>query len=208
MDCAYLTSNAGRSLVVRSPVFFRAHLFIREMHLELKRRVEESPIWYDSLSDEVLYEQHGDFYRAIGDVLRIDPILLTNTDRHRLFICTEPIEHDGELIPGLSLLEQLMGYEYDFSVSVVGDGPIVLTSGDDDADLIAACHLAFGENAIGFMERFSRKKLLQMLEQVANLTNREERLKEQQQQRDKEMMEKNFGAVEDGFAAMGVSVNF
>lgn len=173
----------------------------------LKSAVESCSIWYESIADESLYQEHRSLYQAIGQLLNLDMDNLTSADRHRLLICTAPIAMGDQLIPGLSILEQLMGYEYDFS-EPVEPTEIILTSGDNDADLIAGCHLALGDNAIALMQQFSRRKLLKILEQVNNLSNREERLKEEQAKRDKAFMAKNFGDVTDRFAAMGVAVNF
>lgn len=197
----------GRSVILRSPVFLDSHLKIREVHLLLKAAIETSPIWHESIAEESLYQAHRSLYQAIGQLLNIDTDNLSSTDRHRLFICTAAIEHGEHLIPGLSILEQLMGYEYDFSEPTEST-EIVLSSGDNDADLIAGCHLALGENAIALMQRFSRRKLLKILEQVNNLSNREERLKEEQSKRDNAVIDQNFAEVEQQFAALGVSLNF
>lgn len=197
----------GCAFLVTAPEFLPLHLEIRALHLELLERARASTeAWYEDLADELLWLQHEVFYRAIGDAMGIVPSELSAPDRHQLFIATEPIEHQGQSLPGLSWLEQLMGYEYDLRGLTSGSSP--LTSGDGDADLIAACHLILGDNAIPYMERFSRPKLLKILEQCNNLSNREEIEKERQEATDRAAFETNEAAITAQAKAIGVTMQF
>jgi hypothetical protein len=197
----------GCPFLVAAPAFWPYHPEVRALHLELLERARASTeAWYEDLADELLWAQHEVFYRAIGDAMGIVPSELSAPDRHRLFIATEAIHHQGQSLPGLSWLEQLMGYEYDLSGPTSGPPP--LTSGDGDADLIAACHLILGDNAIPYMERFSRPKLLKILEQCNNLSNREEIEKERQEATDRAAFAANETAIAAQAKAMGVTMQF
>jgi hypothetical protein len=207
VDSVIFSIPNGFALI--QPPFFLKHQAIRPIHkhlLEVAR--SETAAWGDDLSDEMLFAEFGAFYAAIGAQLDgLDPGLLNPRDRHRLFICAGTIEYQGQTIPDLSLLEKLMGYEYDFSEPDPSAKPPI-TSGDADADLIAACNLVLGVNAAPYMERFSRPQLLRILEQTHNLQNREEVEKQRQQEADKELFSKNEAAISAAAKSAGINIDF
>lgn len=104
---------------------------IREYHLQLlqslhpKSEDEKIEIWPPERVAEEIYENlrpcfwkvtallEQDFYQRWGVEQKIDCDRLDPVGRHLFFVCTTPFEHPSRgFVPGLSGLEQLMGYVY------------------------------------------------------------------------------------------------
>lgn len=187
-----------------APVFARSHE-IRAYHLELLQQVQDFHGYYDSRTDLVLFEEFSPLYEAVASRLNptFDPGELQSIDRHRFFICEGIVNHPltpEQQVPDLSGLEKLMGYQLPTEPP---SDQLYLTSGDDDADLVAALQMCFKESAIALTRQYSRADLINILAQTQNLTRGEEALKELQQKRDRELFEKNRETIEAQLAQAG-----
>lgn len=112
-------------------------------HQELRSAIAGVHVWPEDL-DSKIYPILKVYYENIAKFFDIDPDKLTQSSRHNFFIATEPIEYNGQLIPGLSLLEKLLGYDYPKETLTKSDfTEEVVTTGDPNLDIIADAILIF-----------------------------------------------------------------
>lgn len=126
--------------------------------------------------DEFLYGNFSPYFEAIAELLnlKVHPSEIESASRHEFFVCTAPIPHwsnANEVVPGLSGLEQLMGYEYPSGGSVI---PTPSRSRDDDAHLMAALVLNFPNSGLELADRYDVNFLSQILQEAAVLSGSEE----------------------------------
>ena len=94
--------------------------------------------------------------------------------RHELFICTEPVSHwrDKEAqLPGLSGVEQLLGYSYPTGES--SGSTFKPPSQDEDSYLIAGLCLNFKASGLELADRFPSNFLQKIMEDAAYLSDPE-----------------------------------
>lgn len=205
-----LDRKDGSFFLVEAPTFDRAHQ-IRAYHLELLALIAKFDYAYLPQTDPVLFENFAPYYEAIAHLLkpRFDPAQLTPSCRHAFFIATDLFpaavadSEEPTLILGLSNLETLMGYQLPKGSNTSQAGVIRLTSGDDDADLVAALLLCFKFNALEMTRRYARQDLINILKQAQNLLRGEEAIDELQRERDRELFEKNQAEIEAQFRKLG-----
>ena len=135
--------------------------------------------------DNFLFFKASRFFIAISRLLRPfkgqdeEAILqelesLDTVERHRFFICTEPVESwlsPGVLIPGLSGLEQLLGYSYPSGAS--RSESAYIPSSDPDAYLLAALLLNFRNVGLELADRFPASFLQDILQDASYLSTPE-----------------------------------
>lgn len=138
--------------------------------------------------DNYLFSKATHFFVAIAKLLRPiknsgmddESILqllesLDSVERHKFFVCTDPVESwaaPGEFIPGLSGLEQLLGFSYPSSSSSYTD-PVYIPSNDPDAYLIAALLLNFRNVGLELADRFPASFLQEILQDASHLSTPE-----------------------------------
>lgn len=116
-------------LILPSHISLNKHKKIRSYHLELLSRLVNFPVWSPEEVAFLLYDNFEIYYQKIFDVLdcgakasEIDTI-----DLHLFLICTEPKGNR----PGLSFLEQMMGYRVEEEPSNE-DNPSTTDSNDTE----------------------------------------------------------------------------
>ena len=134
-------------------------------HQELRGAVAGLHVWPEDL-DSKLYPLLKIYYHKIAVFFEINPDQLTQESRHHFFIATEPIEYKNQLIPGLSLLEKLLGYDYpkEDASELVKSSEEIITTGDPSLDIIADAILIF---KIGGLENhYSLDELAKLCKQA------------------------------------------
>ena len=133
-------------------------------HKELRRMISGVHIWPEEI-DSKMYPILKLYYQKIGVFFDVNPELLTQSSRHNFFIATEPIEYKGQLIPGLSFLEQLLGYAYPKEeISEGQTSEPIITTGDQNLDIITDAILIF---KIGGLEsHYSLDELAKLCKQA------------------------------------------
>lgn len=171
------------------------HAIIRAYHIELLKKCEGLTVWPpppDEPEEEESWDLYGEFalyYRKI--VGFIDPLIdcdrLLPSSRHLFFICTEPLVTENAVIPGLSGLEQLMG----FNLPEPGkeqpkpkdDSP---TTGDTVLDVKVDIYLIFKGRAARLIEEHSLDELCRMAKQAGD---RMQQAKEGEESEEKQVKE-------------------
>ncbi len=196
--------------MIEAPTLDRASK-IRAYHVELLTLVQGFDYAYLPQTDPILFGNFEPYYAAIASLLKpaFDVSKLTSESRHGFFIATalttnydEQCPDDPTIVLGLSCLESLMGYSLP---TFEPDNEIRLTSGDDDADLVAALQLCFKGSALEMTRRYCRQDLINILKQAQNLLRGEEAIKELQSEKDRELFERNQASIEAQFKAMGAN---
>lgn len=139
---------------------------IAAYHQELREKTAGMNIWPETLDSDI-YPEFKIYYDKIAYFFDIKPEKLNQTSRHKFFIATEPIEYKKQLIPGLSYLEKLLGYDYptetdETDTSTSGDE--VITSGDTNLDIIADSLLIF--KVAGLENHYSINELAKLCKQA------------------------------------------
>lgn len=154
----------GDFTLMESPSLFACDR-LRAYHLELHKALEGLSVWPPEV-DEVIYPQFKQYYQKVGDLLlpRVECDRLLPTSRHAFFVCTDPIKHPKteQSLPGLSGLEQIMGYSYhQDSGGEEGDKSLKGT-GDPTLDILTSAVLIFKAGGIALAKRYSREDLVKM----------------------------------------------
>jgi hypothetical protein len=145
-----------------------AHL-VREAHAMLKIRLHEKQvqegmkIYPFNEADAKIYSALGYYYEAVSRL--VNPLIivprLTPKSRHEFFICTDPVKHPYEdvMLPGMSGLEQLMGFNYSFGERHEPEH----TTGDINLDVLTGVVLSFKKNALPLASMLGVDDLSQMV---------------------------------------------
>ena len=135
-------------LLFKSDIPAIKHQRIRAYHLELLQELSGMPVWPPDEVAEVLYKNFPLHYQKVGELLGLECDRLTDESRHLLLVCTAPVGEDESVRPGLSQIEQLMGYSLEKSAEVVvDDGREVPTTGDYVLDVKTDLYLIFKRHA-------------------------------------------------------------
>ena len=137
-----LNYQTGNFILV-FPVAIRESRKLSAYLLDLKNSIAGLHIYPEKM-DDYLFPRFRYHYLKIAHFFEFDPDQLTQESRHHFFIATEPITYREQLIPGLSLLEQLLGYKYpeDGTDSKLLPQELI-TTGDLALDIIADAILIF-----------------------------------------------------------------
>lgn len=157
----------GDFALIESPSLFDCDR-IRAYHLALHQALTGLNVFPAVEADAVLYPQFKLYYQKLGNIMNpvVDCDRLAPESRHEFFVCSEPIEHDGRLLPGLSGLEQLMGFSY----STESSEPPDKTTGDITLDILTSVALTFkGGAGIALAKRYSREELVKICNYAGQL---------------------------------------
>lgn len=116
----------------------------------------------------------GDAIAWADEVLGHWLLKFDSASLHRLFVCTEPVTHwrDKEAqLPGLSGVEQLLGYSYPTGES--SGSTFKPPSSDEDAYLLAGLCLNFRNTGLELAQKFSSSFLQKVMEDAAYLSDPE-----------------------------------
>lgn len=141
-------------------------------HQELRNAIAGIHVWPEEL-DAKIYPILKTYYRKIAHFFDINSDLLTQNSRHHFFIATEPIQYKEQLIPGLSLLEKLLGYDYPKEDFITTDIDVVST-GDPTLDVIADAILIFKVG--GLENHYSLDELAKLCKQANDRLKQAEEL--------------------------------
>ncbi|PHJ64931.1 hypothetical protein VF04_03845 [Nostoc linckia z7] len=136
------------TLLFKSDIPGQLHLQIRAYHLELQQELSGIPVWPVDEVSAVLYANFGKHYHKITELLKLDCDRLTDESRHLLLVCSAPVGEGENFRPGLSYLEQLMGYsleEKPMQSTFIGAPPP--TTGDYILDVKTDLYLIFKRHA-------------------------------------------------------------
>ena len=135
-------------LLFKSDIPAIKHQKIRSYHLELLQELSGMPVWPPDEAAQVLYETFPLHYQKLTELLELECDRLTDESRHLLLVCTAPVGEGESIRPGLSQIEQLMGYSLEkSSVVVVDDGSFVPTTGNYVLDVKTDLYLIFKRHA-------------------------------------------------------------
>lgn len=142
-------------------------------HQELRNAISGFHVWPEEL-DSKLYPALKTYYKKIALFFDFNPDLLTQKSRHHFFIATEPIEYKKQLIPGLSFLEKLLGYDYPKDESAIANSEDVISTGDPNLDIIADAILIFKVG--GLENHYSLDELAKLCKQANDRLKQAEEL--------------------------------
>ena len=131
---------------------------------EFRRAIAGIHVWPEEL-DTTIFPQFKIYYQKIAHFFDLNPDQLTLKSRHNFFVATEPIDYKGRLIPGLSFLERLLGYDYPREDDdITQPDQAIVTTGDPTLDVIADAILIF---KIGGLENhYSLNELVKLCKQA------------------------------------------
>lgn len=169
--------------VIYYPPTFNKHREVRERHLLLLDKARNVNNWWVPFADPIFYSEHAfkELYCAIGALMN-PPMseelldVMPSDVRHSFFIATEPVEHPAlkQMVPGLSILEQLMGFRYEKSTEKAW-----VTSGDSLIDLHADLLICFGADGTRHLtENYGVQYLWQLVRQYSDRQRGEKAVEE------------------------------
>lgn len=175
--------NFKYPITVYYPPVFAQHRHVREMHLILLNKARNVNNWWLPFADPIFYSDNTfkDLYCTIGALMNPpmseDELTVMPSDvRHSFFIATEPVEHPGlkQMVPGLSILEQLMGFRYEKSTEKTW-----VTSGDSLIDLHADLLICFGADGTRHLtENYGVQYLWELVRQYSDRQRGEKAVEE------------------------------
>lgn len=178
-------------LLFKSDIPATKHQRIRAYHLELLQQLSGMPVWPPEEVGAVLYEHFSVYYQKVGELLGVKCDRLTDESRHLLLVCTAPIGDEGEMRPGLSQIEQLMGYSLENKVEVALDGRVAPTTGNYVLDVKTDLYLIFKRHAPKLWEIHSLEECALLCKQA------NERMKDADDVDDSKGWGKKVDAVDD-----------
>lgn len=159
------------------PITLAKHPIVRGYHLELLKAAQGLTVWPPPPDDpdEESWDLYPNFPRHYQKLMAlidsgVDCDRVLPSSRHLFFICTEPIQQvEGKLIPGLSGLEQLMG----FSLPKPGDeapkkDESSPTTGNVVLDVKTDIYLVFKSRAPRLIEEHSLDELCRIAKQAGD----------------------------------------
>ena len=177
-------NNSDYILLFKQDIPAHRHKIIRAYHVELLQKISDSgsSVWPPEEIAEGVYKHFNLYIRKLFSVLnlKIDPDDLTPVSRHYFCICTEPIGDGDTYRPGLSLLEQLMGFSLKEVPPPDPNAPEYPTTGDEVLDVKVDLFLIFKRHAPKLWESHSLEELALMSRQA------NERMRDPSQESDKD----------------------
>lgn len=172
MQSATLRFADGNYVIVLPPPLLDCnHQFhsrlVRLHHLELHQAVAGQIVWPPEEVATTIYNAHSRYFQKVGALLTtaVDTDLLEPISRHLFFVCTDPLTHPElkTIVPGLSQLEQLMGYGY--SSGEPQPEPIH-TTGNPELDVLVDSLLIFKQRALPLAQMLSLQDLSKACKQA------------------------------------------
>lgn len=160
----------GEVQVIEGPTTATA-LRPRFLHQKLREQLADEPrLWpIDEPFADSLCKKYHPFIAALAQCLRppLQCDRMSALELYAWFIATEPQEIDGQLVLGLSHVEELMGIvrqkmksdQKSFSPPAED---VVEGTGDALLDLIVDCHLVFKRAAPGLIKKYPVRTLHEM----------------------------------------------
>jgi hypothetical protein len=180
-------NNSDYILLFKQDIPAHRHRIIRAYHVELLQKISDSsfPVWPPEEIAEDVYKHFNLYIRKLFSVLnlKIDPDDLTPASRHHFCICTEPVGDSETYRPGLSLLEQLMGFSLKEVPPPDPNTPEYPTTGDEVLDVKVDLFLIFKRHAPKLWESHSLEELALMSRQA------NERMRDPNQESDKDWID-------------------
>jgi hypothetical protein len=179
-------------LLFKSDIPAHLHLQIRAYHMELQQELSGIPVWPVDEVSAVLYNNFGKYFCKVTDLLKLDCDRLTDESRHLLLVCSAPVGEGENLRPGLSYLEQLMGYslEQKPQQSAPSSTPPP-TTGDYVLDVKADLYLIFKRHAPQLWQMHSLEECALLCKQAS------ERMKDPDEKEDSTGWDKKAKVVDD-----------
>lgn len=125
-------------------------------------------VWPESYDAE-LFWRFKKFYQKIGKFFDIEVEQLKEKSRHHFFIGTEPVKIKNNIRIGLSLIEQLLGFDYPKDAAAIEIDNLT-TTGDPFLDITTHALLIF--KVADLNERFSLEDLHKMCKLAGDLQDR------------------------------------
>lgn len=156
------------------PLAIRESRKLSAYALEIRKSIAGFHIYPEEM-DHYLFPRFRYHYLKIAQFFEFDVDQLTQESRHHFFIATEPITYQGQIIPGLSLLEQLLGYKYPEEGTTPPVAPQdIITTGDLALDIIADAILIFKVG--GLENHYSLSDLAKLCKQANDRLKQAEEL--------------------------------
>jgi hypothetical protein len=200
----------GTFLMVCLPL--ARHALISAYRQELRSNLEGIGYWVPSM-DSTLFATWGIYYTQISKLMEpaFDAAAMTPDSRHRFFICSTPVERNGEMFVGLPQLDLLLGMGYPEPVTVdrpnQNKGIVHITSGDPARDLLADLLIMFKDQALPLSDRYSFDYLNKLVLQTAQRKDPELQKKLQAEADKKRFEQLNAGAaVREHYRRMNIVV--
>ena len=178
-------------LLFKSDISATHHHKIRAYHLELQQELSGMPVWPPEEVAAVLYKNFGRYYQKVTELFGVECDRLTDESRHLLLVCTQPFGEEENLRPGLSFLEQLMGYSLEKSEVQEPTGKPAPTTGDYVLDVKTDLYLIFKRHAPKLWEIHSLEECALLCRQA------NERMKDPDEADDGKGWEKKIDVVDD-----------
>jgi hypothetical protein len=151
--------------------------YLFALYSEFKTAIAGEVAYPMEESDKLLFSKYKIYYIKIAELLNIREVdKLDIIDRHKFFICTEPIvrkiKGKEERVLGLSNLERLLGYDYpdEQNIELIKNNHNkneIPSTGNVILDVMAASLLTF--KIPNLENHYSLKELSLMIAQAANL---------------------------------------
>ena len=153
-------------LLVAPPPTVR-HKLVRAYHNELLSQISGMEC-HPSSADAIIYPKFKKYYQKIFEflfsTLKLSTDALEPISRHRFFICSEPVEINGQMVLGLPELSKLMGY----SLNQTTDTPAQKDDFDPITKLTADILLIFKGRARWLLENYGVGELNQIAIAASN----------------------------------------
>lgn len=188
-DCA--AQKVKKILIRGTPLFVDVPL--ANAHVVLAYRDELISIahrtagWWDSSADQRLFGTWNSLYQEIAQRCQpqFDPAEMGSHDRHCFFVAQEPIEILGQWSPGLSTLDQILGYSYpDPATPSRQTQPPIVTTENPILDLVVDTCLVFKQSAPWLLRNYGVEEVRLMLVQGNDRLRGEEGIKERSRKHD------------------------
>jgi hypothetical protein len=197
MTFTRLNQVDGTFCLIQAPSLAIAPI-VRAYHLELLSVVRQFEYWYLEAADTVLFTAHEYYYQAIANHLApsVEVKLLIPQSRHQFFVATEPTPTpEGETMPGMSQLEQLMGFSYPKPGKGVPSLEVVATTGDYCLDIEASLLLFRPDQAHWLRTAFSPTQISAIITYVNQQSNQDGEVSQLQQEADRDYFNRNQAAI-------------
>lgn len=177
----------GTPILITVPLA-QAHVVL-DYRNELMSIAQRLTGWWDTSADRQLYSTWDVLYQEIAQrcTPTFDPATMTSHDRHCFFVAQEPVQIGDQWSPGLSTLDQILGYSYPTPQDLANrpkNQPPPLTTGNPILDLVTDICLVFKQSAPWIIRTYGVEEARMLLVQGNDRLRGEEAIKERTRQHD------------------------